>query len=154
MFTPDMFTPDQLKQVRAKMEEEHRRDIEALERVARFLPGSPRPVPDPPERPASTPEPSSFAPADSTLGMMERLLWRYPSRTWTIQQLKSEMEKQGYTFKAQQPIASMGVAIKKLSDRGKVTVVMRGSGRVPNVYQWKVVDTRSEEFSLEGEEQP
>lgn len=83
------------------------------------------------------------------LGMMERILWQHAHRTWTIQQVKSEMESRGYVFMAEDPIASMGVAMKKLVDRDKVTVVMRGSGRTPNIYQWKVLNTRAEEPSEE-----
>lgn len=92
---------------------------------------------------------NSFAPAHSMLGMMERILWQHAHRTWTIQQVKSEMESRGYVFMAEDPIASMGVAMKKLVDRDKVTVVMRGSGRTPNIYQWKVLNTRAEEPSEE-----
>jgi hypothetical protein len=81
------------------------------------------------------------------LGTMERIMRDGASRTWTIQQLKAELEKRGFELKAQNPVASMGVAMKKLCDRNKVTVVKRGSGREPNIYQWKVADTRSAEYS-------
>ena len=89
-------------------------------------------------------EPSSFAPPDSMLGRLERVLWKGSNRTWTIQQAKHVMELEGYRFLAQEPIASLGVAMKKLVDRGKVSVIMRGSGRAPNVYQWASTKPREE----------
>jgi hypothetical protein len=148
-----MLTESEIEAIRSNMLDEHKRDLEAFEalkRLSRFLPNSGNTLSRPVgstrvDHIRSTQEPSSMAPADSMLGKMERILWGNPSRTWTIQAIKAEMEKDGYRFLATQPIASMGVAMKKLVDRGKVDVVMRGSGRTPNIYQWKVMNTKTEE---------
>jgi hypothetical protein len=51
--------------------------------------------------------------------------------------LRAELIGSGFDLKAKNPIATIGVALKKLSDRGKVGVVVRGSGREPNIYQWR-----------------
>ena len=126
-----MLTRSQLDEIRARMEEEHRRDREALDRMMRFLPqnGTPaNPIPI-----------ETGADADAPLSIMdgiEMLLHQNMGQTWTVQKLRTELVKKGYALKAKNPLATISVAMKKLCDRGKVKVIRRGSGREPNVYQW------------------
>ena len=134
-------TRTQLEEIRSRMEEEHRQDREALARLMRFIPENG----DVPTVGHNTPS----APVSSVLGRLESILHDRDNRTWTAQQLKTELLSQGFDLKAKNPIATIGVALKKLADRGKLTVVSRGSGREPNVYQWRTV-----KFAVVEEEEP
>jgi hypothetical protein len=140
-----MLTESQIQEIRSRMQEEHRRDIEALERLMRFLPVSAQPNGKQAFPPAAD---NGMAPEDSVLGGIERILRDHANRTWTSQQIRAELERRGFGLKAKNPMATISVALKKLEDRDKATVVMRGSGREPNRYQWKKVSS-SEAEALE-----
>jgi len=138
-------TAEQLNEIRARMEEEHRLDHEALERLMRFLPQVQNGHAE--TKPTHIPVDNTMAPETSMLGSIERILSEGSNRTWTVQQIKQALTARGYKLQAKSPEASIGVAMKKLFDRDRVTIVRRGSGREPNIYQWSKPDTRSPEFS-------
>ncbi len=116
------------------MEREHKLNMEALARVRKFM-GE--------EGETSVPrealhfrESIHVALGDATtLGNIQNLFSTHPERTFNAQQIKAALAGLGIELKAKNPIATISVSLKKLVDRGKVTVVRRGSGRDPHLYQ-------------------
>ena len=126
-----MLTREELAQIRSQIESEYQKDVEALERLSRFLPESTSPVLRKSE-PAdfihvATDSPESIDPNASLLGNgsksilsgLEAILSEHHERTWTGPQLKAEIKNRGYELHAINPMATIGVALKKLVDRGK-----------------------------------
>src|SRR5437016_459404 len=124
-----MLNRAQLEEIRTAMETEHQRDRDALERLMRFLPtngASPQF-----EAHAGSAATTTYGPSErpvSILGGIEWILESHPTRTWTVRKIHDELLKRGYRLEAKNPIATIGVAIKKLCDRNHVGVVRRGSG--------------------------
>jgi hypothetical protein len=160
-----MLTKQELELIRDQIESEHQKDIEALERLMRFLPRVEMPESTNDQPAALTIEKAAIIVATdpnaglldngarSVLGGLELVLSQNHDRTWTGQQLKKELEAKGYELLAKNPMATIGVALKKLVDRGKIKVVRLGSGREPHIYQWKRHDPaeyESEDLKLES----
>jgi hypothetical protein len=127
----------QLEEIRTAMETEHQRDREALERLMRFLP--PNGVSPHFEVRTGSAAATTYGPSErpvSILGGIEWILESNPNRTWTVRKIHDELLKRGYSLEAKNPIATIGVAVKKLCDRDRVKVLRRGSGREPSIYQF------------------
>lgn len=133
-----MLTNDQLNEIKARMDEEHRRDREALDRLVRFLPQNGTVAK---RSSAETDEALDDAPT-SILEGIETIMRKHSDRTWTVTKLRAELSRNGHELKAKNPNATIGVSLKKLCDRGMVNVIRRGSGREPNVYRYRVADLR------------
>ena len=140
-----MLTKQELDLIRVRMEEEHTKDMEALERIMRFLPVSDSVI-NQPLKPSLVPEltvntdPNVNALASgshSVLGGIEKILSDHYNRTWTSQQIKTELETRGVDLLAKNPMATVSVTLKKLLDRQKIKVVRLGAGREPHIYQWR-----------------
>ena len=135
-----MLTREQLDSIRQSMEREHQLDLAALQRLMRFI--------DPAQNPAAPPTSAAeaiavdghriYALRPTTLTViagLESIFRDHPEETWTAQKLRDELTRRGFDLQAKNPIATIGVALKKLVDRSRISVVCRGAGREPNIYQ-------------------
>jgi len=137
-------TKDELEQIRARMEEEHRLDLEALERVMRFLPQNNGFHAIPPAVTNSSDDPNLplLEQSQATIiDNIEKIFRERSTRTWTGPQILKELSALGCEPNGKNPMATIGVAIKKLHDRGKISLVRSGSGRQPHIYEWRKVNT-------------
>ena len=134
-------SPAQLAQMRAQIESEYRKDLEALERVARFLPKTPaaRPVPPPPAEAAATPAPVPAVEEqeDSQIEAMLSLVTSNFNRTYTAREVFNELRRLRVPLSAneKQALATVGTSLQKLSKRGKIRCNRKGKGRKPSIYQ-------------------
>jgi hypothetical protein len=132
---------EQLKNLKADL----RRDLDAIERVEKlmaFKNGSLSPPVD--ERqyslPVAVPMPAGSddieeAPARSLIDTIDYLLNSDISVRWTTGRVLAHLEKVGNPSKAANPIYSVGQAMQKLVDRGRLKVIRRGAGSAPNIYR-------------------
>jgi hypothetical protein len=133
-------TREQLETVRQQMEEEHRKDMEALERILskfsvpsvdksnhqrRFV------VPQEVVRPV---------PPDTIRGAAISVLsTSSPDTIWTASSLYREMRAQQYPFTQDESGATnvLSAVLGKLLRSGQLELVSRGASRRPAQYRWK-----------------
>ena len=123
----------------AAVEDELREDLEAFARVRRVLAsrnGSPSSASRIAEAAlASNPDDLDEAPIRSLRGTVEQTVNSSPMTKWTTQKVLFEMQRNGFHFKAEKPIYSVGQALQKLVQKGKIRLVRKGAGSAPNVYR-------------------
>jgi hypothetical protein len=161
------------------MEEEHQKDREAFERLLRFLPDDEeeevegvgvRADSESDEETAEHVEAMldlarrgrmararaqtrDFHPSEkSILSQIESIMRDNSDRTWNVRQLVGELSSQGVALVAARPETTVSVALKKLHDRGKITLVAPGTGRKPHTYQWGRNQLMGNGFIVEEEE--
>ncbi len=129
------------------LEQELRRDLEAIERVKRMMAFKNN---NPPAQRAEESKPSKIVGlfeldgADETMqpeegvslrGTIEAIMNADPSLRWTVQKMVQRLKDSGFELKAQKPVFSVGQAMKKLADKGRVRLAVKGVGSAPHVYQ-------------------
>lgn len=129
----------------ASLEEETRRDLEAIARVRKMMALRNGPIQPPqtlaekpterpahfPASPIATDNPESIA---SLRGTIAAEINKQPLVRWTVQKMVSHLASIGYEFKAQKPVFSVGQAMKKLSESDRIKIVRQGSGSAPHIY--------------------
>jgi len=129
------------------MEEEHRKDREALARLKRFLSSNGNSQLSLPEMDDDPSDSSQYG--HTIIGTIERVMQADPMRKWTVPTMLAHFRSEKFPLHAKTPEATLGVTLKKLVKRGKVRLVRQGAGRSPNVYRWK---TEPKEVNQEGSE--
>jgi hypothetical protein len=130
-------TQEQLADMRSRIESEYRKDMEALQRLARFLPGGP-PVAaaaaTPAIRAASEAEEES---EETQIDVMLAILTKNFGRTYTVREVYDELRRQRVAMNSDeaQALRTTGNAMIRLAKRRRIRVVRRGKGRQPTVYQ-------------------
>jgi|ERR1017187_1847308 hypothetical protein len=136
------------------LEAELRRDLDAIERVKRlmaFKNGSLSPPDDRQYRlPVPLPEDlgeddAEVGPVKSLIGTVEQIMNSDPSVRWTTAKTLARLQHLGFSFKAKRPVFSVGQAIQKLVEKGRIRVVRHGSGNTPNIYKGKAPPNESAE---------
>lgn len=134
----------------ASLEEELRRDLDAIARVKELM-ARKRP---PDSRQYALPIPISDkakdsiddldAPAQSLRGTIENMINADPEARWTTQKVLAHLQQTGFPLKAQKPIYSVGQALQKLVDKGSIRIVRKGIGSQPNIYKALAVARQDE----------
>lgn len=133
----------QIAVLERQMLEEHKKDLEALARLKRFLPtnGS---APTVDERQMALPAPGQQdedldeAPVKSLRGTIERVINADPTVRWTTQKMVSNLQRIRFPLRAKKPIYSVGQSMQILAERGAIRLVRRGVGSAPNIYKGKI----------------
>jgi phage I-like protein len=135
----DSLSREQLEQIRASMEAEHRKNMEALERVIGFLPTganaatvktAPTPAHNSSERAPESDE-------ESQIDAMYALLTEDFTHQYTSRKVINALRAKGVALAAEdkQALATVGTSLNKLYKRGRIRRVKRGKGRQPSIYQ-------------------
>jgi len=131
----------------AALEEELRRDLDAIARVKQLMAlknGSLSPPDSRQLKLAITrltdAEDDDEAPIQSLRGTVEKIINADPTIRWTTQKVLAHLQNTGFPLKAQKPIYSVGQALQKLAGDGKIRIVRKGVGSQPNIYKGKVVE--------------
>jgi hypothetical protein len=143
----DMLQADQIAAIERAMAEEHRKDLEALERLKRFLPKNGH-EPSLRERIAHAnkqqPQQTLMLPASENegagtttiIGLVEAILREDADKGWTVPfMLKELTERRNIEMQSKKPEATLGLIFQKLVQRGHAKLVRRGAGRIPHVYR-------------------
>ena len=144
-----MLTATQVAEIEKRMEDEHRKDREALSRLKRFLDtNSNGNGPTVTAVPDDDPSDSAQYP-DTIIGKISAVMQADPTYRWTVPAMHNHLRSIKYPLLAQKPEATIGITIKKLQKRKKIMLVRQGAGRRPNVYRWR---TDSKDVTQEGSE--
>ena len=121
-----------------QMLEEHRKDLEALARLKRFLPSKDNmggletstTITEPPSHSTITP----LVPEEGTplKHAIRDILNHDPSVKWTNSKVLKYLIDIGFELKAQKPIYSIGQATQQLISSGEIKLVKKGSGSAPS----------------------
>lgn len=141
-----MLDANQIAAMEKAMDEEHRRDREALQRLKRFLPtgssgsnghDAPIVIDRSGETEARPWEDIDFVEADpeTIIGRVETIMMSDPEKRWTVPSMVAHLKTIGFPLEAKKPQATMGLVFAKLRKRHKIRLVRRGSGRNPNTYR-------------------
>lgn len=130
---------DQIAAMEQQMMEEHRKDMEALARLKRFIP--PNGATSGASRSSITVSaPSPVVPLVPEEGTplkhaIRDIANHEPSVRWTNVKMLKYLESIKFELNAQKPIYSIGQATQKLIDRGDLKLVKKGSGNTPNIFR-------------------
>jgi len=134
------------------MQEEHRQDLEALERLKRYLHNGGGGGAQEQAGRLHSLDRAAFGLDDdeetetSTLtGKVEEVFNQNPTARWTVPKMLHYLREIRFELKAQKPQASVGLIFQKLRKRGSIRIVKRGSGRSPNIYMWVQQDAAANE---------
>lgn len=132
---------EQLEAIRLQMEEEHQKDIEALERImSKFSTpavGKKDSSQNFTERNAAIVE---GLPTDTIMGKAIKILRESaPETVWTAPTLYRAMRGEHYPFTQDEPGATnvLSAVLGKLMRNGTLMLVARGASRRPAQYRWK-----------------
>jgi hypothetical protein len=134
---------EQIAEIERHMREEHRKDLEALARLKRFLPqnGLSHPVPAAEVEQIDLDEDfEDPKPVTSLRSKIGEVLNENPSVRWTTQKVLARLREDKFPLKAQKPIYSVGQALQKLVTKGTIRIIRHGTGSDPNVYKGKGED--------------
>jgi hypothetical protein len=131
-------TKDQVEAIEAAMLEEHRKDLEALQRLKRFLPNAGPSGLDAARAPK--PNVAEEEPEDETSPSLRdkiaEILSADPSQGWTTRKVLARLVELKFPLGAQRPINGVSVALSVWVRRGKAYIARRGTGRKPHIYRW------------------
>jgi hypothetical protein len=130
----------------SNLEEELRRDLEAIARVRQIMAtkdasaskADDRQLPLPIRRvtPAvASQDDSDDAPVTSLRGTIAATINADPGVRWTTQKMLKHLEDTGFPLKAKKPIYSVGQTMQILAEQGKIKLTRRGAGSSPNIYR-------------------
>lgn len=132
----------ELAEIERRMEEEYRRDREALERLKRFMSNG-----DKPQQRSTSSEPRTETPSESeerSEGSIRRKVAEVfaaePENMWSIPGMVEHLTKTGFPLKAAKPEASMYGVFRVLKERGIIRIVRRGSGSQPHLFRSTAAD--------------
>jgi hypothetical protein len=133
---------DQIAAMERQMQEEHKKDMEALARLKRFLPGngaSSNGATSAATHQAASPTQPVFplVPAEGTplKHAIRDIMNHDPSVRWTNVKMLKYLQDIKFELNAIKPIYSIGGATQKLFDAGEIKIVKKGSGNTPHVFR-------------------
>lgn len=126
----------QLAAMERAMEDEHRKDREALQRLKRFLPnGNTTPVES---APVATFEESDLQASQPPLTVSEKvtsLMQADYTVSWDSAKLIQSLRAEGYIPKAKKPRGTVNRILRVLKSRGVIRLVRRGKGVSSSLYR-------------------
>lgn len=139
-----MLDERQIAEMERRMREEHQKDLEALERLKKYLPSESAKNGAPTRIPASR-IPASRIPrkvravgGGGRTGLTKEVLAIITEgeqgRQWTRGDIKQELDRRGFAIRAKDDIAAVNQALKSLVARGEIQLLEQGSGSRPSVY--------------------
>jgi len=143
----------QITVLERQMLEEHKKDIEALARLKRFLPTNGA-APDPVEhRQMALPvggdaEELDDAPVTTLRGKIEEIINADPTQKWTTQRVLARLREIGFPLNAQKPIYSVGQSLKILAGHERIKLVRKGVGSAPNIYRARVTEQQANSMEV------
>jgi len=140
-----MLDANQISAIENAMEEEHRRDREALQRLKRFLPPSPNgsssrvaplvlldPEPIDPLGPADAEEDAP----ETIIDTVDHIMQADTHRKWSVPLMLAHLRNLNFPLEAKKPEATLGLVFSKLTHKRKTIVrVKKGGGRRPALYR-------------------
>jgi hypothetical protein len=145
------------------LEEELRRDLEALSRVRGMIASKAASLKKPDERQlplkmrptlVENPEDQDNEESDGTSlrgAIFKAISGEGAGVRWTTQKVFAALRAENYPFQAKKPLISVGQALKALVKQEKIRVTKKGIGSAPNIYKLVEKPTTT---STEGDSAP
>jgi hypothetical protein len=156
-----MLNTNQILAIEAAMEEEHRRDRDALQRLKRFLPTNgagrtpgliERPNGHAHEAPLFDEVTDNTAEPETIIDKVEQIMQSDITKRWTIPLMLAHLQEIKFPLAAKKPESTLGlVFVKLLRKRRSIRIVKRGGGRIPNVFKAVSPQERNNEQTLQNE---
>ena len=123
-----------------QMMKEHRKDLEALARLKRFLPSNgstsapetSKAMPVQPSEAITPLVPDEYTPLKEAI---RDIVNNDPSVRWTNPKMLKYLREIGFELKAKKPIYSINQGTKKLIEAGEIKLIRKGYGSTPSVYR-------------------
>jgi hypothetical protein len=128
----------ELELIERRMQEEHRLDREALERLKRFLHPSKNGHNPPvvkPTNPASGKDDAETAAVYTIISKVAEVMIADPARSWNGPDMVAKLASEGMPIAAKRPVPAVTRAFRKLVKRGIVRRVKKGVGTIPSAYR-------------------
>lgn len=132
---------EQLDQMRASIETEYQKDMEALQRLSRFLPNKGEEVAPGAETPAveSAAESENLGVAESQIDAVYRVVSKNYERNLTSRDVFKMLADEGFPMDdRKQALATIGTSLTKLATRGRIRLIRKGKGRQANIFRGHV----------------
>jgi hypothetical protein len=155
----------EIEELRRRSEEEHRKDMEALDRVMRMMKLAPAagPVVDaaPAGRPADSPEPKIASPASNestpdglrSPSVAVRKALRYvPDSSFTLFDVRAYIEKNFPLVDTS--AANLSPTLARFAKQGTIEIIKKGAGSTPTVYRMRQRPIDSPRFAENGSDSP
>jgi hypothetical protein len=138
-----MLDTSQIEQLERKMREEHQKDLDALTRLKRYMPTPAEQVS------AAKPKEQGVDPAPrladshttevvkSLRAHVAEIMAADPTIMWDAPKMVATLQARGVALQAKTPTPGIQLIMARWLDLGKALLVRKGSGRTPNIYQWK-----------------
>lgn len=81
----------------------------------------------------------------SLIARVAEIIDKDPRTQWTTQLVLTQLEQTGFPLRAKKPVYSVGQAINKLVEQGRIRMLKKGAGRIPNLYVANKADESSPE---------
>ncbi len=127
---------EQVAAMERQMLEEHRKDVEALERLKRFLPSNSSEVTSQEKTVLHQTVTPLIPEEDTPLKYAIRdIMNNDPNVRWTNSKMLNYLENIRFTLNAKRPIYSIGQATQRLLGTEEIKLLIRGAGSTPNVFR-------------------
>ena len=133
MVEADDMDNEQIAAMERQMQEEHRKDVDALERLKRFLPSNGLGATSQVTAQSVIP----LVPEEDTplKDAISDIMDNDPTVRWTNTKMLKYLTDVGFKLNAKQPIYSVGQATQRLLDSEKIKLVRKGAGSTPNIFR-------------------
>jgi hypothetical protein len=136
---------NQIAEIERAMRAEHQKDLEALARLKRFLPQNGTQVKQEAIEPIAIRDTplntfASVTPTEEAKSNRQRvaeIMMADPTKAWTAQMMVARLQQTGVVLGAKNPVPGIQLIMEVWKDRGKVDLIRKGTGRIPNLYRWK-----------------
>ena len=130
---------DQIDAMERQMLEEHRKDMEALARLKRFLPadGATKGSSATSQVTAVSKPVSPLVPEDDVplWHAIRDIMNHDPSVRWTNPKMFKYLKDIGFRLNAKKPIYSIGQATQRLINSERIKLLRSGTGSTPNIFR-------------------
>jgi len=132
-----MVEEKQIAEIERRMREEHRLDLEALQRLKKYLPanGTEPSTPTAATSAPSRPTRSKMAPTGLTATVLS-IIASDNARIWTRRDIESQLDGRDFVIHAKDKVAAVNQALKSLVGRDQVELVRKGSGSLLAQYRY------------------
>jgi hypothetical protein len=131
-----MLEATQIAEIERKMKEEHKRDLEALQRLRKYLPAS-ETANRSAQSGAEEPRSSNGRPRGRKTGLRKKIreaIDSMPDQHLTRAEIAEILDADGFEIQAVDPVSSMNQALRKLVIRKDIALAKPGLGSSPAKY--------------------
>lgn len=128
---------EQIAEIERAMREEHTRDLEALQRLKRYLPSNSRSAPAAQQSPKLVEEAVRPVRRSTNRGLKAEVITvikEEPGRVWTRPGVYEKLNERGFQIRAKDHVAALNQALRTLVQNGDIHILRQGTGSALSEY--------------------